>query len=274
MEFDIIKNTVKQVVSYPKGCEPNRTFICKYKDDSIVVVDGKGGIVFTFNVTNNHFTKPITIPMLGENCSAIVVADYVHIFHGRKSDDSQYLVYSLHDNKITTFKDESCSVPMSLVAVIQGPGAKFYKFGGYDWSNKRAVDSFFTGTLKDGDASKPIQWTKTPKWTLNEPIQGLGHVRYGRYIVIFGGHSSDHVDTVSMLDLHGDSGWKPAALKCPISSSYTATVDGDDNIHLFTWGHDEKKHISIGIKALDIEHHDEDEEKGDGDDDGVIQYFC
>ena len=276
VEFDTTNNTMKQVVPYPKGIEPNGTVICKYKDNIIVVVDSKGGIVFTFDVTNNHFTKPITIPILGENCSVIVVGDYVHIFHGRKNDDSQYLVYSLHDHKIMTFKEESCSVPMSLVAVIKGPENEFYKFGGYDWSHKKAVNSFFTGTLKDEDASKPIQWTKNPKFTLTKPLQGLGYIQYGSYIVIFGGYSTDNVDTVYVLDLRADSGWKQAALQCPITSSFTATVDSDDNIHLFTWGHDEKKHICIGakavIQAVNDESRDEVDEKGD--DHGVFQYFC
>ena len=268
VEYDCTTNTIKQVVSYPNGVAPSYHTVCKYKDDTIVIADGYRGVVVTFNVNTKSFSEPVPIPKVGRWCSAIAVQEYIHIFHGQDNKKSEYVVHSMNERTVNTFKDESCSVPMRDVAVTKGEGNTYYKFGGYDWSTNKPVNSFYIGSLTNNDGSKPLHWKKTNKFTLKKPLSYFGYVQREPFIVILGGYSSGCEDIVCILDLRDDSGWKPAAFTCPIKSSYTATLDNDENIHLFTYG--DKKHFSVGIKTLGIDLEGNDDEKKEDDVDGVF----
>ena len=274
VEYDCTTNTIKQVVSYPNGVEPYYHTVCKYKDDTIVIADGHNGVVVTFNVNTKIFSEPVSFSKVGSWCSAIAVQEYIHIFHGDENKKSEYVVYSMNERTANTSKDESSSVPMSGVALTKGEGNTYYKFGGFDYSTGKPVNSFFIGSLTNNDGAKPLIWRQTNKFTLKKPPSHFGYVQRGPFIVILGGWSGDWEDTVSILDLRDDSGWRPSAFTCPLKTRYIATLDNDENIHLFTWGASHKKHFSVGLKTLGIELEDRDDEKGsDEDDDGVSLVF-
>ena len=272
VEYDCSKDRIRQIVPYPHGFEPSQHTACKYKDDTIVIVDGKVGAIITFNVLTYTFTEPVSIPRVGNHCSAIAAGEYIHIFHGQHN--SQYIVFSMNNGTVTTFEDDSARI--HSVAVTNGPDGAFYKFGGYS-SESGAVNPFFIGTLPDDNAAVPIQWTETSKFALKKPLYRCGYVQYESFIVLFGGatgSSDDGTDSVFILDLNDEeeSGWKSAAFTCPVKGRYIGTVDYRRNIHLFSYDQEDRAHVAIGLNSLNIEM-EEVEYDDDDEDDGVFVIF-
>ena len=248
-------NQRKRAFTYPAGLRPNKHVICKYDDETIVIVDGKNGKLATFNINTHDFSDPVEIPKLGFHCSAIAIKKYIHIFHGSKNENNQYLIYSMKNGKITTFKDDECPTQMhhvAVTAVTKGKGTKIYKFGVEKEGTNGPVHSFFTGTLKAKNGrkmgSQPIQWKETPKFALPKPLFGGGYVQYKSFIVIFGGSSNA---TVSILNMNNNTGWNVAAFKCPTVGQFAAVMDNEEeNIHLFTYDQDVGAMRKDGYKAL------------------------
>ena len=249
VEYDCTKNVIKQVVKYPDKFYPATA--CKYKDDTIAMVTG-GSIVF-FNVSTNNFSEPVSIPNLGW-CSAIAIREYIHLFHGNNNKKREYLVYSVSEGTCTTFPDETHSWGVYQVAVVKGPENKFYKFGGVR-SDHCATSSFLVGSLQNGNAAEPIQWEpKSNSLRLPKSLFSFGYVQHGPFIVILGGKEKSRVSYhVSILDLRGDPVWRTSTVAVPWETTYAATIDDDENIHLFSHGHYIKKetsHLAIAFKSI------------------------
>lgn len=264
IEYDCSSKSIKQIVPYPQGFKPLHHTICKYKEDTIVIIDGPHGSLITFNVTDNSFGKPVDIPRVGYHPSAIAVKKYIHIFHGSKNKKNEYFVYSMQKGTVTTFNDHKCPTQPEHIAVTKGTDDTFYKFG-----VQNEGSSFFTGALKKKDGSEPIQWTESPQFALKEPFIGSGYVHYESYIITFGGRSND---SVSILDLREESGWKSLDFQCPAAFQYSAAVGNDRKIHLFSYDEDSRMHIAVRLKAFGIELPYDDDEKG-SDSDGVLTVF-
>ena len=122
---------------------------------------------------------------------------------------------------------------------------ELFKFGGYDSSVFKRADSFYIGTLQDGDPAKPIEWVLAPQYTLKQPMNAFGYIQHGPFIVTFGGHGemlnarSRHVidygklDKIYILDLRDNRGWTESPIKCPMKTEYHAVLDDLQRVHLF-----------------------------------------
>ena len=89
-----------------------------------------------------------------------------------------------------------------------------FKFGGYNEKEAKLVDSFYIGTLKDGDPTEPLQWTLAPQYTLKDEMAlwGFGYIRHSSFILTFGGVIEHNVggvnsDNIYILDLRKNCGW-------------------------------------------------------------------
>ena len=156
---------------------------CKYKDDSIVVVNpyrGKG-IVFNTNTKNYGNTFSFDFEgQLGHLASCLVIGDYIHIFHG---DGGDYIAHPLIENtsintktecfgkaqgnwlSVGVLKTDDCyqsgnkmlifnfarnqsddQIPTEIINLISKFCAfEVFQFGGYDRDKKSHIDSFWIG---------------------------------------------------------------------------------------------------------------------------------
>ena len=150
----------------------------------------------------------------------------------------------------------------NLPIVIVGLISKFcennlYRFGGVrnlldpiDWRLEQVeyLDSFYIGTLKNGNPREPIDWQLAPQYRLPHPMREFGYIHYGHFIVTFGGkipdrrpsskgwrvYKREYTDKIYILDLRRDCGWTESPVKCPRKSTYSAALDKSQRIHLNT----------------------------------------
>ena len=139
---------------------------------------------------------------------------------------------------------------------------ELFKFGGYDLNGFERFDSFYIGTLQDGDPAKPIEWKLVPQYTLKDPMADFGYIQYGPFIVTFGGRTVgprassrapkvfgyERLDEIYILDLRDNKGWIESAIKCPMKAVYHAVLDYVQRVHLFPL--DEHQQFCIDLKDL------------------------
>ena len=123
---------------------------------------------------------------------------------------------------------------------------EMFKFGGSSAATLQLVDSFYIGTLKDGDPVKPIEWRSAPQYKLKHPMTRFGYIQYGSFIVTFGGMIKDGKSKLSnsiyVLNLHGNCGWIESPMKVPknrildgiVNQGYwlRAVLDESKRVHL------------------------------------------
>ena len=134
-------------------------------------------------------------------------------------------------------------VPSVIVDIISRFGIfEVFKFGGHQSQSAGSLpphmislDSFYIGTLENGDASQPIQWTLAPEYTLKYPLHYFAHVQYGPFILTFGGFASNAfwTDDIYILDLRKKSGWIQSPIKCVGKNCYNAVLVDAERVHLF-----------------------------------------
>ena len=239
------------------------------------------------------FQNEITKFGIGESCVAI--GDYIHILHegqGEKAN-SDYMICSMIDQTSRKFRGphlapslqngggsqviklDECyqsSNKMLILGFIrkqtgdQSPAviveliSKFahfelLKFGGYSTNEEKYVDSFYIGTLKDQDPTKPVEWKLAPQYTLKSdmPFWGFGYIQHGPFIVTFGGVLVDpedpgnytDADSISILDLRKNCGWIQSPIKCPEKGICTSVTDDCGRVHL--WYADSETHHCIQL---------------------------
>ena len=73
-------------------------------------------------------------------------------------------------------------IPLAIIGLIS-------KFGVFELFtfDEGLTDSFWIGTLEDGNPAKPIQWNLAPEYTLKYPMSEFGYIQHGPFIVTFGG---------------------------------------------------------------------------------------
>ena len=177
----------------------------------------------------NSFSFQCDIAKSSVGLSCIAIGDYIHILHqGRKAKaNSDYTICSMIDQTSRKFRgphlapslqngggsqaikldecyqssnkmlisgfirkqtgDQSPAVIVELISKFAT--FELFKFGGYSTNEDKYVDSFYIGTLKDQDPSKPIQWKLAPQYTLRSdmPFWGIAYIQHGPFIVTFGG---------------------------------------------------------------------------------------
>ena len=169
----------------------------------------------------------------------------------------------------------------SVSITKQSDNSEFYKFGGYDYTTSKPVDSFFVGKLQNGKADKPIIWKQADHFKLKKPLLGCGVIQRYPFIVIFGGETTGDkaLDDIYILDIRSKSGWVQSPIKCPTKSRYVAVLDHEQKAHLFTWNNN-KQHYSIALKDLVPElvngqqRHDDDEKGGDEESESAKLRVC
>ena len=224
------------------------------------------------------------------NCPCCVaIGDFVHIFHGNWEED--YTICSIKDNTSRNLQDYFSSEPKAklndvhvlksndcyrsssktlvsgfthkrcgkhIPAVIVDIISKFcqfelFKFGGYDSIEQRVMDSFYIGTLKNGNPAEPIEWTLKPQYTLKHQLYAFGYIQHDSFIVTFGGYHIDTnavTDDIYILDLHDNRGWIESSVKCPMKIGYDAVLDEAQRVHLFPDSLEHKLQFWIDLKDL------------------------
>ena len=248
---------------------------CKYKADCVVIINPREHCGIIFDTKTREFSNKF-LTQIGLWSLCVVIGDYLHI-----KRSNAYSILSITDKTqrdfaigkerqvcqqaVITFDDRHQSSNKTLIAgfarncgtghipvVIVGLISKFtkfefVKFGGqyvdsigktYDMDY---VDSFYIGTLKNGNPAEPIDWQLAPQYTLKHPMHGFGYIYYGPYIVTFGGKISgtplnvykpEFTDSIYILDLRRNCGWTESPIKCPKKSGFHATLDESQRIHL------------------------------------------
>ena len=303
VEFHSDSGTVSPKVRYPTLFTEKQwsgsVITCKYKDDSIVVIDGPRSFGIVFNTKTRKFSDIFSFHGgFGHYSSCVTVGDYVHIFHGNGTGD--YTVCSLTDKSCRIFQDHYIAEPEQelydvsvmktsdcyqstnkllisgfsrnqngehIPSVIADLIFKFYnfelfKFGGLDLRDGQCVDSFYVGTLKDGDSSKPIQWELAPEFRLKHPLRAFGYIQHGPLIVTFGGvtnfnsqagmgrRTGVHIDDIYILDLRNGSGWVQSSIKCPQKADYHAVLDKEQRIHLHERTYGRQNHYCMDVEKI------------------------
>ena len=275
VEYDCTSNSIKQIVPYPEEVKVRGPVTCKYKEDTIVIVDGghktvdppytgyghRNACLLTFNICSNSFSKPVGIPRIGGGCCVVVLKEYIHIFHGACNADCEYLVYSVNDGTYDRYRDQPECHAYSCVVVTRGPGPQFCKFGGHGvgwkFGRNHVQRTFCTGRLNNGDPAAPIVWTcRNHNFQIPGRKYQCGFVHYGHVVIIFGVQDEEtkKCNIMSILDLRDDSGWKPISITYPSADSYVATMDHAGNVHLFgsyrVHEGTKSNHLCIAVKTL------------------------
>ena len=253
----------------------NRNIIsCKYKGDCIVIINAREHCGIVFDTRTREFSEKFIIRV--ERWSlCVVIGNYLHI---KRSNDYTILSLTdktqrnfgigverqVCEQAVITFDDLHQSSNKTLVAgfarncgtsdipvVIIGLISKFtkfefVKFGGQyvdslgKFPNQdEYVDSFYIGTLKNGNPAELIDWQLAPQYTLKHPMYGFGYIHYGPYIVTFGGkipgrrrsaynwrgYKPEFTDNIYILDLRRNCGWTKSAVKCPRSRPTEFSTD-------------------------------------------------
>ena len=126
-----------------------------------------------------------------------------------------------------------------------------FKFGGCNMNERKHVDSFYIGTLKDGDPTQPIEWKLAPQYTMKHRMVEFGYIQHGPVIVTFGGtivnpdNTRTAIDSIFILDLGKDRGWIESTFKCPGKGKCNATLDDCGRVHL--WFFDRETHFCIQL---------------------------
>ena len=143
--------------------------------------------------------------------------------------------------------------PALIVDLISNfPIFEVFKFGGYNMNERKNVDSFYIGTLNDGDPTQPIEWKLAPQYTMKHRMMlKFGYIQQGPFIVRFGGtivnpdNTRTDIDSIFILDLGKDRGWIESTFKCPGKGTCNAVLDDCERVHL--WFFDSKTHYCIQL---------------------------
>lgn len=289
VQFCCVTDTIQSVADYPEGFRPFQHTMCQCHDRSIAIVDGKSGALVLFDPIEKRFSDPIAIPKIGSGCSCVAVKDQIHIFHGGSNSNSEYAVFSVSDNEVTTFLEHKSSplrlngsiskqmectvyndrtmlciygfsrthsvnnVPDDILSLIfEYYNVVYCTFGGFISETNSFLDSFYIGSINPDNAREPILWNAEAQYTLPKPLEGCGHVHYGPFLIICGGQTTDFqaTDDIFVLDLRKQDGWMQSSLKCPKKSAFTAVLE-QLNVHLFTYNPDEEStHTSINMNQI------------------------
>ena len=252
-------STFSPVVAFPEEFiyTPWGLKSCKYKVDCIIVISPRDHTGTVFDTKTREFKEVFKWQVkdrlqLTMCSSCFAIGNYLHVDYGEWNGD--YSIYSIPDKTtrfvevgveqkqsipaviiksnvlnqassrilISGFARTRC--PKSIPVVIVGVILKFhqfelFKFGGHGKRDKY-VDSFYIGTMKNGDPSEPIEWRLAPQYRLKHPMAGFGCIQYRSLIITFGGYIQDskgqHVThNIYILDLRQNDGWIQSLVKCP-----------------------------------------------------------
>lgn len=114
VEFHSDSDTISPKMCYPISFTKERSaksqplIACKFKDESIVVIDGDRGIGIMFDTETRKYSDIFLFQgHFGGDSSCVVIKDCLHIFHG--NDHGDYTIYSLADKSSYTFQDHFCA---------------------------------------------------------------------------------------------------------------------------------------------------------------------
>ena len=245
------------IIEYPPEYKPCRHVCCQYKD-KIYLIDGENGHIILFDpnseTKSNRFQKVMDIPKIGKYPSAAIVHDKIYILNGYDNNDC-YLIYDIKTNALNTVSvDKKEGKGIYLIAALEYNN-QIMQVGGYN----RGEFWISTEIQEDDDGEKKLDWVEKTKWKLPRQIAGGGLIRYKHYIILFGGGLGGITfgDSIMILDLESDEGWREIDMKCPLKSKYLAVLCDDNHIHLFTestqwpdWKNSEKQHHSIHVSTI------------------------
>ena len=209
----------------------------------------------------------------GFGSSCIMIGDFLHILHGVQNSD--YIIRSMTDETARKFevepeqnlydaaviKSNGCyqsssnmlisgfirhqsprHVPSVLVDIVSEFCIfELFKFGGWNANEQRDSDSFYIGTLRNGNPAEPVEWKLAPQFALNYPMVAFGFIHHGPFIVTFGGATQDsdskqvsRTNSIYILDLRRNCGWIESPMKCPprLTHRYDAVLDESNRVHL------------------------------------------
>ena len=224
------------VTEIPSAVGTNYT-CCFYKD-KIYIISGSFGRILAFNPTDKSFTTLTNnIPVVGQLATCVAIDGVIHILGGKSN--TNHVIYSIKDNKITIIPDITAPGPASLCCMVEFEG-ELLKFGGYDVNGKKTMDGFWRSSCclngdKYGDID--VEWKFEKRYRMKYGVCGCGYVIYDGCIFIFGGEMDDDkfTDKIYCLDLRKDEGWKELKhIRCPLASQYRACLDANGNLHLLT----------------------------------------
>merc|ERR1711971_1330784 len=129
---------------------------------------------------------------------------------------------------------------------------RIIKAGGYDWSTRQFVNSFWrSSAVSEWKNGMGLTWEQVPSFSLPRALSSFGFVLCGTHLIIFGGNDGKQSrNDIHTLNLEENKGWKLSNIRCPIATSYRSAVTSNDYIHLVTNGNSNKRHF--GIFATDF----------------------
>ena len=252
--YDCATNTEGAISTYPTEFKPEEHSICGSDDVGIIVVDAHGGSIIPFDPTNQTYGTMVPMKKLGWAPPCIEIQGQVHIMHGFWNNYKGYLIYSIDGASVTEHED-NLQYPREFRVSFtkRSDDSEFYQFGGINADEFSFIDTFYVGKLDNGDPTKPIIWTENRYFRLLRGIARFGVIQYGPYIVIFGGEwtkgMNPNTADIDVLDTRSRADWTRSPIKCPEENEYTAVLDDQLNVHLFTNDGD-NKHYSISLKAF------------------------
>ena len=118
VEFHLDSDTSSAKIHYPTAFMEEQwngsVITCKYKDDSIVVIDGPRSFGIVFNTKTRTYSDIFSFQgEFGCYSSCVAIGDYIHIFHGNGTGD--YTIYSLIDKSSQIFKDDHITKPRQML---------------------------------------------------------------------------------------------------------------------------------------------------------------
>ena len=126
VEFNTDSNTFSDIILFPLSFKNTEDWlwlsICKYKDDSIVIVDGDRGLLIVFNTTTRTFGRTIVLKQqIGSQPNCIAFGDYIHIFQGDYINHFVTIVSMLNES-VNTYPPPPNYRPLSQQAIIRTNG--------------------------------------------------------------------------------------------------------------------------------------------------------
>lgn len=277
-----------------------RSTPCKLKGDCILLMDVNHGHsnCTMFNTKTRMYSDFFSLEgQLGCGASCVVIGNFLHFFNAAWHDG--YIIYTLPfgttQNVSRQYRDRS-TPSLGSVALVKNDGFykssnktmisrfahnqtgnripsaivdlistfcifELFRFGGFDQEKRDQVDSFYVGTLKNEDPTKPIQWKLVPEYTLLRPLRAFGYIQHNHFIVTFGGETREwlktkkcerefDIDDIYILNLNKSDGWIKSPIKCPEKATYRAVLDNEERVHLIVIHDTEKKHYHMDLKNI------------------------
>ena len=231
IEYNIDSDSIVSTIPYPRFFENTRCKSCAYNEDSVVLFNECGIVVFDTNTRS--FGELTPLPNTRDDASCVVIGNDIHIINAFLNHEGRYLIYSVTDRTVNTFeeplpfttgqapiikandsykssnkmlisgfarKQNGGNIPSVIVDLVSKFSIfELFQFGGFKYriagkSRLCANDSFYVGSLQNiggTNGAQRIQWALAPEYKMKYPLTAFGHIQYGPFIVTFGGVSDD-----------------------------------------------------------------------------------